>query len=187
MLNIREGARSPWGRVDHVVRKSDDIVFVSTPGHGGYKLSREANAKVHVVWRRAGGWYEEDVDWAIVCWTFAVYFTANDLAQATRVLKSYLPSEFETVTGQKVTLEESYMRRLQAFNRLAKSRWVSGAAWGSHATLPQDMVGVCFRHEVHGEAYRMMPTSMFDQRPEFGFVYDDLEPHTLPWANPYAK
>ena len=56
---------SPWGAVQHGERLVDGVFFVSTAGHGGIKLSQARNALIPDVFRREGGWYEEDCDWAI--------------------------------------------------------------------------------------------------------------------------
>ena len=56
--------RTPWGDAQDVIDVAEGIKWVSTASHGGYKLDRKRNAQVNEVWRQAGGWYEEDCDWA---------------------------------------------------------------------------------------------------------------------------
>ena len=41
---------------------------VDTAGHGGIKLDAARNRKVPAVARQAGGWYEEDCQWAIAAY-----------------------------------------------------------------------------------------------------------------------
>lgn len=65
-----EGSWSPWGTIDGVTELARGAWSVSTPGHGGIRLSRSRNRCVHRVWRSWGGWYEEDVGWAIPFATF---------------------------------------------------------------------------------------------------------------------
>lgn len=73
---------TPWGHADHIEMVAEGVWFVSTPGHGGYRLSPERNAEVPVEGRRFAaawskgwfdgsaetvGWYEEDCAvWAVV-------------------------------------------------------------------------------------------------------------------------
>lgn len=56
---------SPWGKVDGCETIAPGFLSVSTSSHGGIKLDRARNAKVPEQWRRPGGWYEEDSDYAI--------------------------------------------------------------------------------------------------------------------------
>src|SRR5437762_1102035 len=62
---IYVGMPTPWGRADSAGIIAEGIAFVSTPSHGGIFLSAEMNEKIPEVFRRQGGWYEEDCDWAI--------------------------------------------------------------------------------------------------------------------------
>jgi hypothetical protein len=60
---------TPWGKAQSADLVAPGIVVVSTPGHGGVKLSPEFNAKVPKAGRDYAerwvggevGWYEEDV------------------------------------------------------------------------------------------------------------------------------
>jgi hypothetical protein len=55
---ISAGGRTPWGTADSVEDVAPGIVFASTPGHGGFKLSPERNAVVPDPLRNGNGWYE---------------------------------------------------------------------------------------------------------------------------------
>lgn len=68
---------TPWGFADRQTELAPGIISYSTPSHGGIQLSPELNAKVpaHIkaaTFNKLGeqGWYEEDVDWAIVAHFF---------------------------------------------------------------------------------------------------------------------
>jgi hypothetical protein len=75
MRHPSPGDRSPWGTIQNVsVIVPYHIYLIGTEGHGGMKLSPEYNALVDQVWRVKGGWYEEDVDVAIVIVTFQKVF-----------------------------------------------------------------------------------------------------------------
>ena len=62
---MREGDRSPWGKIQHVTVLAPGAWSVSTAGHGGIKLDAARNRKVPALVRGERGWYEEDCDWAI--------------------------------------------------------------------------------------------------------------------------
>ena len=74
---------SPWGAVQHGERLADGVFFVSTAGHGGIKLDRARNALVPEVFRKEGGWYEEDCDWAIPMYFLELKPEKKDLALQT--------------------------------------------------------------------------------------------------------
>ena len=64
---------SPWGQIDHVEKVFCGVSFVSTPSHGGLRISRswaEKNLTKEALaeasdWDNNYFWYEEDCDWAI--------------------------------------------------------------------------------------------------------------------------
>ena len=62
---MREGQSSPWGRIQHATQLAPGAWSVDTAGHGGIKLDATRNRKVPAPARQAGGWYEEDCQWAI--------------------------------------------------------------------------------------------------------------------------
>jgi len=96
---MREGDRSPWGKIQHVSNPAPGCWVVSTAGHGGVKLDRDRNAKVPKGARRSSGWYEEDCEAVI---TLAVH---DDLRAAFGVnmdnvaqsLQRWLPHEYSAL------------------------------------------------------------------------------------------
>ena len=67
---------SPWGAIQSTHTLADGALFVTTAGHGGVKLDRRRNAAIPAPARSAGGWYEEDCQWAIPA------FVHKDIGQA---------------------------------------------------------------------------------------------------------
>ncbi|MHB1973757.1 MAG: DUF7007 domain-containing protein [Acidimicrobiales bacterium] len=114
---VREGSRSPWGTVDYVSPRAVGITDVATPGHGGVKLSAERNRAVHEAWRRPGGWYEEDCEWAIVAMTFPDAFAPEHADVARSTARHYFPDEYEIVTGERIKPGESYVRDRRELRR----------------------------------------------------------------------
>lgn len=98
-INIRSGYSTPWGMADDTRRYGDGVLFHSSPSHGGFELSVEANAKVHSAWRNADRFYEEDIDWAKVTDTFPDLFTAYERKQADLTLRNWEPDAYEQVHG----------------------------------------------------------------------------------------
>ena len=132
---------SPWGAIQHTTDYAENIVFVSTASHGGFKLDRAHNAQVNPVWRRKGGWYEEDCEWCIVL-TFPHAFEPKMVADAHRTAKEWLPDEYGQVYNVTVSLEESHTLRERAFDEAHKDDWVVIAASGDwHQDVPKGMVG----------------------------------------------
>lgn len=66
----RVGSRTPWGTADYAEELAPGIWVVSTPGHGGVKLSRERHGLLPIPARRTGGWFEEDAQALIVLAAF---------------------------------------------------------------------------------------------------------------------
>lgn len=88
---------SPWGDIQHVKTIVPGHIYViSTAGHGGAKLSREYNALVDPSWRVKGGWYEEDVEIAIVLITFQNSFPKGsvDIGNVRDTLARHYPREY---------------------------------------------------------------------------------------------
>lgn len=63
------GSSSPWGVIDSVTPLGPEAFAVMTASHGGLRISLEALARMPTAVRRtdfsAGGWFEEDCDWAL--------------------------------------------------------------------------------------------------------------------------
>jgi len=83
---------TPWGCADHVAAIAPGIWHVTTPSHGGYRVSLPQLAAIPVAWRAASvngqgmrGWFEEDCDWCMVTLTWPELFppAAQKAAQAT--------------------------------------------------------------------------------------------------------
>ncbi len=159
------GSRSPWGKIQTVQRHGKGIATVTTSRHGGIKLSPENNRKVHPAWRRAGGWYEEDQEYAIVVLTFPDAIPGL-VEWAHESAKNNYPSEYGAVYGCTVRPEESRALRLEMAREAARGKFQVTARWGSWADwVPEGFVGVFARvdgsagPEGSPEGYFLMPES----------------------------
>src|SRR3546814_12124586 len=72
---FRQRLSTPWGLAQSSEIYANGVVFHSTASHGGIKLDRARNMAMHGVLRVAGGWYEEDCEWAKVALGFPDLFT----------------------------------------------------------------------------------------------------------------
>lgn len=115
----REGMGTPWGRADSVRSLIPGAWAVSTPSHGGIKLSRARNARMPDYMRQEGGWYEEDCQWAmpyLVFWSEFEPFEkskANEeravltFAEVENTVKNWNPDEYQQFTGKTLEAGES--------------------------------------------------------------------------------
>jgi hypothetical protein len=167
----KEGMRTPWGKADQVYDRGEGIISVSTPGHGGLKLDRKRNAMVHPAWRCAGGWYEEDLDWAIVALTFkgVAGFDEDDIKQAHQTLRDYYPDEYQTATGEVLTSATSRELAEREEKEAARGKLQITGAWGNWATnvLP-GQIGVSARVDgdrLNPERYFVMAAEEYNAIP----------------------
>ena len=95
---------TPWGTPDNTVRIADGIYRFDTPSHGGFWLAPHQQDKVPGYMRhpgdsfgaqRAAGWYEEDVDWAIVALMFPQFFPEEAQDAARGLLRYFRPAMLE--------------------------------------------------------------------------------------------
>jgi hypothetical protein len=177
---MKVGARTPWGNADHVLEIGEGAWFVSTPSHGGIKLDRKRNAKVHWAWRRTGGWYEEDVEWAIVAVTFPELYEPENHLHGIKIAKNWLPNEYMQVTGTVIPTEESFILRKEKFRGETEDEYVVRSASGHPAKgVPVGMVGCVARQEITREEIAVLvPAEEYAKRGEFGFV---LNGSYKPW------
>ena len=104
--NIQVGSRTPWGAADWVVHTAPGAVQVSTPGHGGIKLSRERNRTIPSALRNSSGWYEEDVEAAIVAWFHPDACPQEGeppdevSASGKGTVMRWMPEQYEAATGE---------------------------------------------------------------------------------------
>ncbi len=122
--DIPGGAHTPWGRSQGGTVYVEGIAAHSTAGHGGFKLSAEWNRKVHAALRIAGGFYEEDAEWAIVAISFPHLFTAFERRHAEQTIKDSWPDAWEAMFGTELAPGESRTKDQRAFEVQHANDWV---------------------------------------------------------------
>jgi hypothetical protein len=175
------GSRSPWGKVDNVETiLPGDMWFVSTPSHGGIKLSRRYQGRVPEMMRRRGAWYEEDVDWSIPGVIFADAFSPKDAESAASTMKNWLPDEYRELTGIEVAAGESHRMRERQAKARHRNDWVAVAAFGDwHEDVPPGKVGVVAtvggrRDSGYPERYFLVDENRYKTGP-IGYVIDEAK------------
>lgn len=173
---------TPWGKSDSQKTITKGIVSYTTSSHGGIYVEPSLNTQIHEAWRNKSGWYEEDCEWAIVAYTFQQHFDPKHVASAINTLKNWLPDEYEIVTGEKLTAEESHRRAEAEFLDANKDRYIVYAAFGDwHDKVPAGFVGVCAvigGRMLNGNLASddkkcfLVPADEYKNRTPFGFVVD---------------
>lgn len=161
--------RSPWGVVQHQTNYAPGVDFVSTAGHGGFKLDRKTNALIPKVFRRPGGWYEEDCEYAIVVWFLYCdpFLSQKEAAQQT--VKNWFWKEWEAHTGTVLAPGESRMKDEHTFRAANRDRFIVTSARRQDAAT----VAVTARRESDGAEGRfLVPDGEYTHR-GFGFVIDE--------------
>lgn len=170
---------SPWGKVQSITNFIDGMVFVSTASHGGIKLSRQLNAKIPAYMRRAGGWYEEDIDWCIPFIIFNDELLAqgkSEYAQAVKTMLSWLPETYEKYFNTTVTPEQSYIRASEVFHKENAEKHVVFSAVNSNR-FPGMVEAIAGIGKEHGksEIRLLIPKEEYENRNHFGFVVENPE------------
>ena len=186
--------RTPWGTADHVEEYVPGITWYSTPSHGGFKLDRAKNAQVPDYMRRAGGWYEEDCDWAIVATVFPNAFIGHEkdvakcLQSARDTLRNWPPDAYERFYGVELKPGESSTRDIRVFEAAHAGDLMVICAWGDwHEQVPEGKTGVLAtiggsREPGVAKRYFLLPQDEYrSQQPGCGMVidpalYEEVEP-----------
>ncbi len=113
---------SPWGAVQHGEKLADGVFFVSTAGHGGIKLDRARNALIPDVFRREGGWYEEDCDWAIPMYFLELKLEKKELALET--MRNWHWRAYESWFKETIPPGSSYLKDEHLFQEANRANWV---------------------------------------------------------------
>lgn len=174
--------RSPWGKVQNAeVLKLDDltgeaaITYVSTAGHGGFMLSRNAASQVPPVLRNSprGTTYEQDADWCRVALSFPECFTPHDLSKAEATLRNYDPDTWQAYYGRE--LQPGQSRTLDERNFLAahKDDYIVTSAVRSDDYPGMVAVFAAPGGDRNlGQSRFLVPGDEYSDRPSFGFVID---------------
>jgi len=148
---------TPWGKADHKTAVTRGINFYSTPGHGGYSVSKGKFATMNPALASIGEaygsavWFEEDCAYGAVYLAFPEYFEASKVEYAHESIKNYFPDAYEAAFGVKLTAEESLTLREREHHARNVNNYVVKAAWGSwYEKCPEGFVFVVAERAVDG-------------------------------------
>jgi hypothetical protein len=157
------------------------VYFVSTAGHGGIKLDRTRNALIPDVFRREGGWYEEDCDLAIPMYVLELNREKKDLSLET--MRNWHWQAYESWFKETIPPGSSYLKDEHLFREGNRDKWVVISAFGDwHGKVPKGMVGCVAtpggrRGDGRGprpmERSFLVPADEHARRDRFGFVVDE--------------
>lgn len=178
---------TPWGLSQSSMRYADGIVYHSTAGHGGFDLDEAARAKVHSGWGMTGRFFEEDVDWAIVAFTFPELFTAYERKSADEILRHWRPHGYEAVTGVTLAPGQSRVRDEEAFLRDHADRWIVISAITSTDRPGFVECVATLGRARDGRAERRFLVPANEYRPDpFGFVINEARHESYAGASSFV-
>lgn len=174
-VEVLSRVHTPWGTSQSATAYAEGVECHSTAGHGGFKLSPARNRAVHPMLRSNGGWYEEDVEWAIVAITFPHLFTAFERRCAERTVEDSWPDAWETIFGTILQPGESREKDRRAFEQKHARNWIVVSAIAStHEPGFVEAVATLGgrRHPGTEERRFLVPSDEYHVG-RFGFVIDE--------------
>jgi hypothetical protein len=154
---------------------------LSAAGHGGIKLDRVRNALIPDVFRKEGGWYEEDCEWAIPMYFLDLNPEKKNLALET--MRNWHWRAYKSWFRETIPPGSSYLKDEHLFREANRDNWVVISACGDwHAKVPAGMVGCVATLGGHrgdgrgprpAERHFLVPADEYAKRDRFGFVIDE--------------
>ncbi|MCM2502013.1 DUF7007 domain-containing protein, partial [Neorhizobium galegae] len=178
-VQTRMAASTPWGGSQLAMIYAEGIVSHSTSGHGGFHLSSDRNLLVDASVRSAGGWYEEDCEWAIVALTFPDIFTGYERRCAEEIARNTFPAFWEKLRGRQLEPGESRSKDRTTFERNHAGDWIviSAIVSSHHSGMVEVVATRGGKPEFSQEERRFLVSDLeYSKRGSFGFAID-LEVH----------
>lgn len=165
---------TPWGTSQQSYRYADGVLCHSTASHGGFNLSTDCNAQVHVMLRNDDGWYEEDAEWAKVAFAFPVLFTAYERRHADQSLRNDYPDAWEHLHGVTLAPGESRAKDERQFLRDHAGDWIVVSAITSrqHPGFVECIAKLGGNRVLMDVRQYLVPSGEY-QAGRFGFVIDE--------------
>jgi Domain of unknown function (DUF7007) len=174
--------RSPWGPVQDEREVAPGITSVSTASHGGFKLNRHLNEGVPDYMREPSGWYEEDVDWAVVATVYPGAFSEADQRHARDTLRNWRPDIYERFFGEEIPPGQSHVKDERRCLEEHRGDYIGMAAFGDwKAGVPKGYVGIFAGRGgrrpdgryPEDTAWFLVPEGEYTDRTPCGFVVDE--------------
>lgn len=174
--------RTPWGQAQQIEDLAPGIKWVSTASHGGVKLDRALNAEVPDYMREPDGWYEEDVDWAVVAVVYPDAFEPGSRERAKDTLRNWRPGAYEAFFGEVIQPGMSHVKDERIFLSQHRDDYLVVSAVGDWKEgVPKGFVLVSAARGGRSPEGRLpkdmaeflVPQEEYDVRTPFGFVVDE--------------
>lgn len=166
---------TPWGLSQHAVIYGEGVVVHVTASHGGFALTPERNARIHVLLRADNGFYEEDCAWAAVTQAFPELFTELERRTADRTLRDSYPDAWEAIHGHVIPPGGSRVKDRRDFDAVNANRWiVTSAILSSHQPGFIECIASLGgqRHGTGSDRRFLVPEDEYDIG-AFGFVINE--------------
>ncbi|AYM14789.1 MULTISPECIES: DUF7007 domain-containing protein [Agrobacterium] len=174
-VQTRMSASTPWGGSQMAVIYAEGVIAHMTAGHGGFHLSADRNAKVHLLLRKETPWYEEDCEWAIVAISFPELFTGHEHSLAEKTVRNTWPDAWEVIHRCKLAEGESWVKDRHAFDKrhAADHVVISAILSDQHPGMTEVVAVVGGNLRADNDERRfLVPSEEYAGRGRFGFVID---------------
>ena len=170
---------TPWGTADTAMTFCRGITFYTTPGHGGFKVSKGMLKQMHPILVQDDGWYEEDCEASKVAVAFPQHFCTTAVEQSIASMKNWYPDEWAKFSGENVFVDESLTLRKRAFHKANADKWVVISAQQVDGMVLATATKGGLRQQYGGprvpERKFLIPTDDYRDRHTFGFVIDNTD------------
>lgn len=172
---------TPWGIADQSKKFARGIVFYSTPGHGGFKITEKRFQEMPECFRDARPkskyylWFEEDNEQCLLLLAFPSFFDEKYIQFAKDTLRNHYPDAYETHYNEIIPEGESLEKDRRIFEERNKNNLVVIIA-NTSDTYPKMVetvatIGGKWEDDTQ-DRFFLVPTEEYQSRSRFGFVID---------------
>lgn len=175
-VQTRISANTPWGSSHTAVIYAEGVTLHATASHGGFHLSPDRNGLVTSSVRVASGWYEEDIEWAVVAQAFPDLFTRYERQIADHTIRNTWPDWWEELHGRALAPGESWRKDRTAFDHAHADHWVViSAIYSDHHPDMTEVIATKGGSRSSGgeEQHFLVSRQEYATRGRFGFVIDE--------------
>lgn len=174
--SVPELKNSPWGRANHQDHIDDGIARASIDGYSvysAYKLSKRRNDAIPEEFRQQSGWYEADSQAAILPYTFPESFSEEEVEHSLHTLKNQHWRQYEAMTGEDLSEDESYGKQIELFHEANKNNFVgTGENPRTSSLFPGQILIEAIRSEDGQKGHYLVPKDEYAQAKYGQFVVD---------------
>jgi len=172
---------TPWGMADQSKKIARGIVFYSTPGHGGFKITEKRFQEMPDAIKKAIPkhryylWFEKDDAFCLVMLSFPSFFQESDIDCAKKTLKNWYPDIYEAFFEEIIPEGESLEKDNRLFLERNKDNYVVISA-SCNDSAPELVRAIATKGGQRDDGVErkifLVPVSEYRERSRFGFVID---------------